>query len=468
MRDREVERSRIMPRAEERRARWPAVVIALATGLTLATFLGVAAQPGCSASPCKATALSGGAPVSSIQCPSGQLCYEGQCRKSCNAGEERATQCTSNNDCKDNARPNCLSAGMSSFCSSCATSESCIPRLNICQPVAEIPLPPDPTPMVVIVPPALDGGPIDAVSLARDSGPMMMPPPQSITHRGSIVLKQSTDFRTDPNAMERPEVEIDFTDVRMATLSSRRTNVLRLRQCALDRLDVYTSTAAPSPANLGEVRLENDRRLSPPALTATITASFNPASRRYRVVTPATLPPRLLNLSMDRDSRVLQIIGGGQPGLIARWPDPAPPAGYHIPFRLDPLPATLRLLRDPIVLSSPPDPPQDLVFGWTALRMGTHIMGEKVIVELTGQRFGIRCEEEEGTSESRTDITIPSALISTFVLLERIPRDGTVALPISFERAYDQQVSVPPDGSAMVVVFTSIHISHAFYGQVRF
>jgi hypothetical protein len=151
--------------------------------------------------------------------------------------------------------------------------------------------------------------------------------------------------------------------------------------------------------------------------------------------------------------------------VTARWPDPA--MSYHVPFRLEPVPATLDLLRSPIVINQPI--PQDLTFAWMPLpaNLGS-ITGEKVTVEINAPQYGIHCEQEEGTPLSRSEITIPSLLISELIMREQIPRNGSVLLPVSLERVFEQVLPVPGDSTTHTVFNATIRLSHSFDGNARF
>src|SRR5262245_58359927 len=85
-----------------------------------------AAFPSCTSAPCTQTSAT---PSSSVECPSGTLCYQGSCVPACSAGAEE--RCTTSSDCKNELRPNCFRGS----CTSCDEGQVCVPDLNVCSSI---------------------------------------------------------------------------------------------------------------------------------------------------------------------------------------------------------------------------------------------------------------------------------------------------------------------------------------------
>src|SRR5687768_12196824 len=100
-----------------------AMVTATALAAALIAAIAVVAQPGCSASRCSFDEDEPDKPFVSIECPGGEVCYQGICRKSCNSLSDGTMPCTSDGDCPG-AIPNCVASGdlTGSFCSACEST----------------------------------------------------------------------------------------------------------------------------------------------------------------------------------------------------------------------------------------------------------------------------------------------------------------------------------------------------------
>ena len=92
--------------------------------MTIAAAL--AAVAGCKAQPCSTPDEFN--PISTVECPSGELCYQGACVPACNAGAERTERCESDSECTNSARPMCLD----NFCTAC--DEAPLSRLSRAKP----------------------------------------------------------------------------------------------------------------------------------------------------------------------------------------------------------------------------------------------------------------------------------------------------------------------------------------------
>lgn len=418
----------------------------------------------CSPKPCTETSVTPGTPSPSIECPSGQLCYQGQCLHACNAGAERATPCSSSADCTESTRPRCVS----SFCSSCEEGESCIPDLNVCRSVIDIPTPPDPTPSNFPAPPLpLDGGTIDGSSFASDAGEPEPPPPQAVTHQGMIALEEVVDFAQ--GSTEQARVRISFSDLRRATLTQEGGSTSPIGQCEIEILPIYAPGAAPSPADIGSIQVES-HSIAPGSVSTRVDAQFDRTSGRYEN-TPAPLPEPLLVLSIPAPlgGHFATLSSRGLDMVTDAWPDRGGDLPYHIPYRLRPDPATTALMSQTIRINAPPTDPQDLTFGWELISALDAIRGEKVVVEIFGAAHTLHCELDEtvpGTPIGQ--ILVPSALLIEFILRENIPRGGGTIVPFALERVFEQLLPIPGDAAAMTVVRGTIRLSHRFLGQIEF
>jgi hypothetical protein len=442
--------------------------------LAAATVLGaLLVQPGCSASQCKQPDRATG-PTASFECPSGQVCYEGQCRKSCNAGAELDPKmiCNNSGDCKDPSLPNCVATQNGLFCSSCSESETCVPDYNICQPVTDVIVGDGGSyPMIMNagqLPNApLDGAQIDGSTLVKDSEPPPPPPPQLLTHVGHVEVIQVTDYSLTPMATEQPSVSIAFQDIRAVVETSSNARILGMGDCDLDDIRTFSTTAAVSNANLGSITIDTSPASPKPAFAQQIAATFNMTTNIYDIM-PSPAPNPLLELSTPTEDHFAAIVGMGSPMVTLPWPSTA--FAYHVPYKLTPSSDTLTFLRSGVTVTAIP---QDISFTWTAINPGgTGFVGEKVIAELRGKRHRIHCESDESLM-SLGRLTMNSALIS-----ELRRRDGLASgenAQITFGRVEEQELGIPgitylDTGGRQVTtaIEATIRFGSVFYGRAAF
>lgn len=424
-------------------------------------------QPSCKPSQCTQSALTPNEPTPALECAAGLLCYQGQCIKSCNAGQERAIDCESEDDC-DATRPNCVDG----FCSACEELEVCVPTLNICQSTTEIDPgePPPPPPPGAPKPPApLDAGTIDGgLVLKKDAGTNELPE-EPITHAGLIDLAQIEDFSGGGNSAkvtvrildvsEADEVGLKWrldpwTDVGGPAKPPAVDVVVRESdQCTLSALEVRTASA--TPANLGDIVI--DSHSDHPNSVLRIPVPFEGAD--YNV---PNIPATLLTFSKlsPSEPHFITASSAGSGLTAGSWPNPEPSNGHHVPFALIPSTETDSLIRGTFNVSA--STPQDLVVRWDTIRVGT-VPGERVILRFRGESHMIRCEQIEDMG-ARDDITIKAALLTAFKEAEQIAPN--TELPLYFERASQERLAIPPTEGYVIDV--SVRVRHTLIGRIRF
>lgn len=460
---------------------------AWATGTLVAAaigcFAGAALFGGCEAQPCTNTSLDGDDPSPAIECPSGELCYRGECIRACSAGQERGQRCTADDECDDAARPRCLDG----FCSSCEFGEQCIPVLNICQPVEQIELPePAEPPTQVVRPPApLDGGaPDGGLKRIVDAGMQGPLPEVEVTHAGFVDLAFEQDYRMGATPMDDVRARVVAFDVRGNGLGLRWRPDLSppAIQCEDDDDDrdgcgersIYTSGACeirplrtvtastgvvPTGADLGDIQVD-DHVDFPMSIRQTLSASFG---QGQYVLTPpeAALGDDLLVFSEATfDQHYVSVTSAGNTDLTnGGWPVSPPSVflGHHVPFRLEPSAATLTLLSTPTTVADPPT--QDLFFQWTRINTGNDSF-ERVIVRILGGNNELFCDALEGRMGADT-ITLNAALLS-----EWRSREPAGLYEVYFERASAQRLSI--DAQMGYLVDFNVRVRHTLIGEIEF
>lgn len=297
----------------------------------LAMFAGaslpVLGGSGCGGSRCSPSNSSVGDPSSSVECPGGTICYQGQCVETCNAGSEKADVCTSDEDC-GGGRPYCSPAG---FCSACAPPSACIPSLDVCAGL--IPRPPDEIGGVDGGPgrstqEPLDSGPLDPPRFGRyDGGPEEGPQAISLSHTATVTLRALRD-RGQP-AIVQAFAQVDT--LRTGVVATRRACIKNPAtppgaaceefanpggSCGLYRK--LTWSVPPEQGDLGKFLLRDPKidvpggGVIPNGVEQTVELAFDRALGRYRVTTPQPIPSDLMLYSADRTS-LLEFEATGSP-----------------------------------------------------------------------------------------------------------------------------------------------------------
>ncbi len=357
-------------------------------------------------------------PVSGIDCPSGDLCYLGQCFRGCNPGAERLELCGTNDDCKNGSRPNCIFADSlaGSFCSTCDEGQACVLGLNICQSVAEIPDPEQPERVMSNVPLPQDGGQIDATSF-EDAGsgePMI----ENVTYNGYVELSQQRRFESGggPAAL----VAAEFCDVIMTATKAVDVVLSERQTCELHRVLPYEGPVLA--ANLGTVRYAPDEETPEALAVPEIIGTFNGVSGRYEFTPP--LPPQLFKYSVPPQSSyqyAVLDVSGGPAGV---WPESADEQKALVPFAFELDEATeMFMSMSPIEMSI--SSPLDLELGWVLTPLEVRedeVQGERIALEIGYNRsvcrntgpepqFYIRCTQSEDDVFGDAVITVPADLI---------------------------------------------------------
>lgn len=433
-------------------------------------------QGGCTGNECAYDEMNQDIPVEGgLDCPPDQSCYIGQCFRQCNPGVERNEPCTTSDECEDSARPNCvfLDSLAGSFCSTCDDGQTCVLGLNICQPVAEIPDPEIPTPMMSNVPLALDGGQIDA-STFEDAG-VDMPVATNPDYTGYVSMFQVTDAvtRTPDTAVG----DVSFCNVANATEIIEDETLLPIDRCELAVVRRYVGTS--TPADLGTLRWEQGNE-GAMALTP-ITAEYNPQIRDY---TFDAMPARLFTYSTAPQSnhKFVFIEGSGVMGVLSPW------TGVNdglvlIPYEVKPSMETMTMLEGvPIQISL--SNPVDLHFAWEVLppEVRGSELGNTMTVEIGGQRspcdnngspaqqYVIRCQVNENTPGISPEITVAADLLREYAALLN-PLTGE-QVRVRFGRVKSEQVLVygpnvePP--ALPVTSLINVYFGQEFHSVAQF
>lgn len=393
--------------------------------LLFATSAALIHTTGCPANECEYDhnpKLAGEPVEGGIDCPPGLSCYLGQCFLTCNPGAEREL-CTTDNDCKNNERPHCISTDplVPPFCSTCEEGQTCVVGLSICQPVAEIPDPEPPTgSMSPNVGLPLDGGTIDG-STFEDAG-LDMPIAENVERTGYVALVAVKDYAM--NGADSTFGDARFCDVRNA-MQVQSATLHGLDKCELRTTRVYVGTSTPT--DLGPVSFAPDPG-SPGAMTISsgVNATYQSGVQRYLMNVP--LPAHLLVYSLEPQSnrKYVDFKGSGNTDIANPW------TGVNgglliVPYELIPNPDTLALLENPLEVSM--TTPLDLAFSWEKLpgSVSTEDLGFDAEVTIGGERspcgnngaaiqkYYIKCTlNEKGLMENRT-ITVPAALLSEYI-----------------------------------------------------
>lgn len=420
-----------------------AYLLSAVLGFALATSSG-----GCSGSPCTARAGSGGRPSSSVECPSGTLCYQGACVRACSAGAEGSESCASDGECEDSARPNCV-AGK---CSSCESGEICLPGLGLCGSISA----PDPDAGPrdggrIEGSSPLDGGAIDGSILTRDSGvdvPIGIPP----THLGLVDIAEVTDAIRN---VRTASLSVELLDVggldRVESTTVADPVSIKSGRCEVRTHDRYPN-GAPRPADLGPVSIEPV--MSSPGLDQDYRATF--AGGTYAVAPPLGQP--LLIPSTPGNPTNLYVFGTGAEGITAGpWPGEPRPT-LHVPLELMPAPETIALLSSPIDADAIPG--GALILRWNRVSALT-FRGVRLVVRIEGPTWDLICDSDEEPGLIR----VPGTVLELFRSQPGLAPDTT--LDLVFERQFSQQLDVAPARPGEQRIELTVRIRSAFVGRIR-
>lgn len=451
--------------------------------LSLAAGLG-----GCKAQPCGSTSLIADTPSPALECPSGDLCYRGACIRACSAGQERGQTCTADSQC-DSARPRCVDG----YCSICDIGELCVPTLNICQAVEDVPLPEIPKkPMAGMRPPGpLDAGDLSGGSyldggLSRvvDAGPVQPPAEVEVTHVGFLDLGYEDDLRGGGAGARSVIASVVGYDVRGIGLGLRwraeftppriqcrdddnnedgcgdQTNY-EFGSCTIRGLRTVTASTServPFGASVGPILIDSHPDF-PNSLAQPLNADF---MQTQYVLTPSrgSLGASQFALSvLPIEQRYLSVTSRGEAMITAgSWPNSqASFLGHHVPFLLEPRANTLADLSGGAVVTSPPA--DDLVYQWDRIDTGDDNF-ERVVVRIVGADNELFCSAEEGQN-GFDSIVIPSVTLS-----EWRNREPAGTYSVYFERVSAQQLPINPAMGLRVDV--TVRVRHTLIGQVEF
>ena len=418
---------------------------------------------GCKTEVCSSEDIDESRPTRDISCPTGKVCYGGECISACNAGSENFVSCEDDTGCTNPARPFCVN----NFCSACEQTTYCVPSLNICAPVRLFDTG-STTPNDNEVPTAkapLDAGPIDGAMFSTDSGVVEIEetPP---THVVTVDINQITEY-SQGQVSSRASVDIESTDVSAATLIESATVaqsfVANTYRCDLKTLERYVGTS--SAADIGEIgfgnstgNMEADGLLGP---ISEYIASF--AGNQYQLSSP--VPNELLNFSTVEPPSLSYILfaaaGNSDLGI------PAFPVGVnsllHVPYEMTPGANanegidTAQDLRDGYRINR--QTPTKLTFVWDFPR---NVNGVRVLVRIVGANHQLICT---ATDQSER-IEIVSRLLTQFANVEGISVGQII--PIYFERVFGTQFDVPIEDGKDTKLDFLLQIKHSHKSTLRY
>ena len=452
---------------------WLSPIIGLAAAVALI-------QPGCTDNSCTPSSGDNNTPGPAFECAAGEVCYLGQCIKTCSAGAELVERCASDNDCSG-SRPSCVR----NFCSSCSDDEACVPTLNICQPVSEVILPDaiDRPDLPQTVPRPLDAGfaPGGIARPGGDAGVAEQPEDSEVTRAAFVDIGRQVNLRSDP-ATESPvasvrvfdtaigagnglkwRVELDPPQVEVAFLDPSEPGAPQNtidEFCELRMLQTATGTtgATATPADLGTIRVLNSADF-PDSITPQLTARF---SANSYVLDEAPTDPSFLRFSVVEPTapQFILVTGPTVSGVVARaWPEGSD-FGHHVPFELIPTDATRTAMQAGFQVADPAT--EDLAFRYDRIETGNDGF-EAVYVRITGEQTELFCEQREGPGLGGA-IFVRAAILDAFRLAEGL--NGPQTYNLYFERASRELLQ--PVGAPGQLVLVSIRVRHTLRTTVTF
>ena len=460
--------------------RWPWLGAPLLIAVAAAFFVG---QPACTENSCTPSNGDDTEPGPAFECSAGEVCYLGKCLDTCSAGAELSEVCTSDDDCSG-ARPNCVRAR----CSACSELETCVPTLNVCQPVSDV-IPPEeltrPESGPQAVPRPLDAGfePGGIRRPLRDAGVAEQPQDREVTRVALIELGREIDygmsppveipvtivrsFNTQINAgtglkwrldATPPRVEEDFPDPAVDPTAPPGTvdDFCRVRKL---EPGVGMAGETPTPASLGDILMSNPTDF-PNSITPELIARWNGTNNRYDI-TPGALTPSFLTFSTtappppDTNGPHFVFVSGGSVNSVvsASWPQTSD-FGHHVPFELVPTDGTRDAMLAQYQVANPAA--QDLAFRYDRIESGNDSF-ESVLVRVIGSRTELVCDQQEGADRGG-DIRVRAGILNAFRAAEGITAATTY--PLYFERASRKLLQPSSPEDQLVLITVRIRHSH--------
>lgn len=435
------------------------VLSLLAVAIGLVVGVGVigstaAVAPGCASAECQSP-VNVTRPANVLECPSGTLCYQGACLRSCASGAENVEKCDTDDDCSTSVRPNCVDRR----CSSCETGERCIPALDICSAIRgnEDNTPPvfDAGTTPAINP--LDGGRIDGSQLGFDATVDVIPEAREVTHLLTIDVYQRTNLISGTSTAA---ILVDVRDVRGTGYVASTTVAPPIfgdgDECAVSYNDQFP-LGDPTHVDLGTIQLQADtgdlEREN--GLIGTFVATY--AAGRYTIAPPLA-SPNVLVFSTRSAVRGTEITGEGRMGLTnGRWPVGSDAPEVITPDIFEPSVASRTALTN-LDLRAP-----DAFFqlNWTK---GLPLQGLGVRVVLTARNAlcTLRCTSDESDAQLR----VTARTLETF---RNAPCNAAgTTLPIYFERSGGATLLPNSDLDNGVFIRGTAEVHHGFEGRGSF
>lgn len=460
--------------------------------LALGASVPLLGSSGCGGSRCSPSSGNPGDPSSSVECPGGTICYQGQCVETCNAGSERADPCESDGECSG-GRPHCNEG----FCSACVAPTACIPQLDVCATLV---------PRPVDNPGSIDGGAGSSTQTPLDSGPLDPPRidrydageeggPQVIplSHTATITLRA---VRTRGGAAV-PEVFANVEALQTGQLATRRVCLKDPRaaanapceefsnpggECALFRKARWSTP--PRQGDLGKLSFRDPQEripgggLIPNGVTQTVELTFDNTLGIYRRTLPAgpTLPTDLLIYTTLRAS-IVEFEGSGSQVTQGRsFPERS---GGDLPTHRMPLeicefgrtPAegcyatldqeTTERMRQAQVLGN-----RTLEFFFTVPSNPgfnpDNIVKTEAIVD--GARHEIRCvANRDNELNDKGIVRVPIGILQRFREAEGLPENNPQnTVDLSFQRVYRARLAPAPNPDLVPPTRTDLRLELSY------
>ncbi|MFO0722262.1 MAG: hypothetical protein U1E65_00680 [Myxococcota bacterium] len=414
-------------------------------------------------------------PVSTIECPSGSVCYRGSCMPACVAGAERLTRCKADNDCTSPVQPYCVNfGGTDLFCSACPTGSVCLPDLNICgrTNVRETG---DAGPVEVSVTtanPPLDAGAIDGSIFRFDGGKVAPPPSLPTTHIGGLDLA----------IVEKPylgttvgsTLTVEVLDVRGSTITGGNIvnlcflNDLPSQPCDLNvdnseyRVTQNEVFEGAIPADIGDLTITG---VADALRNIVYHAQFATLPTRHYQVRPDIMHPVYTFATFDPLSNTLtprsfDVQGSAKPMVTAVWPNPR--VQIVIPDALVLSPNTLDLLQTVIDAGSG----QALTFSWSKGNQAPS-PGMRVKLRIVGPTYTFTALSDLAETDAR--FTLPRVLLDVLRSDPGLPAEGsgnrTVALYL--ERSGGQKLQAAEVAASRIQIDFKVEVRHTFVGRIH-
>jgi hypothetical protein len=274
------------------------------------------------------------------------------------------------------------------------------------------------------------------------------------TYHGTIDFAWVTDESAVPTTVRIGRADVAFYDAPYTAYVASATVAAPFQSCQLETIDCWSARppdcAAPAVgSNVGSFRMDF---ASNAGQSAEIVATFSSTAGRY-ITRPGMS-------ELDVAPMVVVITGDGYGGVARPWS-----YAFSAPYPLRPDAMTQLLLQDPNVTTTR----RDLVFDVSEIM--TQPIAESVRVELIGDRYRIRCDDNERDPTTfRPSIVMSYDLILAFMQKEQISFGSGRTAPLVVERVTDDYFSPPGASTATTTtrVELTVRVADRYLGRVQF